>query len=387
MLDSFTRVRWGLAVILASGALMPPASGQPALRVREVGEAPHERGWAIEGGILGVTLLRRGGHISEIRLSGDGPGRSINPLFAPSGTGYRGHLVCFPHYGPASAEERQQGLGGHGEAGSVEWHETRPAVVTADALTFFYGAELPKTHYAIERAVTVRAGEPTVRVEEWVENLAAYDRPYNWNQHATFGAPFVAPEANVLDLSGAAALTDPRRTGGGQWSAGAEFRWPDAPRTDGGSISLRVFRARPDGQVYTPVRTASPHALAWFTLYNLEQRLLVGYVFPAADAPWIIDWQNRPAAGSPAGTARGIEFGTSPFDEGLRKSVERGRLFDTPTYRWIGARQRLSTTFQIFLTEVPAAFAGVEDVRATGDHLTLRERGTGRELTVRAAAP
>src|SRR5689334_8057529 len=81
MLDSFTRVRWGLAVILSSGALIPPAAGQPALRVREVGEAPHERGWAIEGGIVGVTLLRRGGHISEIRLTGDGPGRSINPLF------------------------------------------------------------------------------------------------------------------------------------------------------------------------------------------------------------------------------------------------------------------------------------------------------------------
>ena len=72
MLDSFTGVRWGLAVILSSGALMPQASGQPALRVREVGEAPHERGWAIEGGMVGVTLLRRGGHISEIRLAGDG---------------------------------------------------------------------------------------------------------------------------------------------------------------------------------------------------------------------------------------------------------------------------------------------------------------------------
>ena len=81
---------------------------------------------------------------------------------------------------------------------------------------------------------------------------------------------------------------------------------------------------------------------------------------------------------------RGIQFGTSPFDEGLRKSVERGRLFDTPTYRWIGARQRRSTTFQIFLTEVPTAFAGVEDVEATGDRITVRERGTGRELTVRA---
>jgi len=229
--------------------------------VNEVDGATHQRGWAIQSDTIRVTLLRQGGHIAEIRRLGETSAASINPLFSPTGTGYSGHLVCFPHYGPASADERQQGLAGHGEAGAVEWHETRPAVVTANALTFFYGAELPKTQYAIERAVTVRAGEPAVRVEEWVENRAGYDRPYNWNQHATFGAPFVAPEVNVLDVSGIDALTDPRRTGGGQWSPAAEFRWPDAPRSDGTSVSLRLFRARPEGQVYTPVRTASPHDL------------------------------------------------------------------------------------------------------------------------------
>ena len=52
----------------------------------------------------------------------------------------------------------------------------------------------------------------------------AYDRPYNWNQHATFGAPFVDAGRNLLDVSATMALTDARRTGGGQWSASAEFR-------------------------------------------------------------------------------------------------------------------------------------------------------------------
>jgi hypothetical protein len=372
-----------LVGVLSIGVLVTIPRGQASLRVDEVEGAAHQRGWVVQSGTIRVTLLRLGGHISEIRLLGEHSTPSINPLFAPTGTGYSGHLVCFPHYGPSSADERQQGLGGHGEAGSVEWHETRPVLATADTLTFFYGAELPKTQYAIERAVTVRAGAASVQVEEWVENRTAYDRPYNWNEHATFGAPFVAPDANVLDVSGVDAVTDPRRTGGGQWSPATEFRWPDAPRAEGGPVGLRSFHARPEGQVYTVVRTATPQALAWFTLYNLDQGLLVGYLFPAADHPWIVDWQNRPDAGSAARTARGIQFGTSPFDEGLRKSVERGRLFDTPTYRWIGARQRLSTTFQIFLTEVPRSFAGVDDVRATDDAIVVRERGTGRELTVR----
>ena len=55
-------------------------------------------------------------------------------------------------------------------------------------------------------------------------------------------------------------------------------------------------------------------------------------------------------------------FGTSPFDEGQRKSVERGQLFGTPSYKYITARQRLSTTYDIFLAEIPTGFAGVKDV-------------------------
>jgi hypothetical protein len=338
--------------------------------------------WVIENGTIRVTLIQAGGHIGEVRLLGGDPQLGLNPMYVPPGTGYVGHLVCFPYYGPASPDERQHGLRGHGEAGSVEWRETTSPRIEAETLTFFYGADLPQTQYRIERAVTVRTGEAAVHVEEWIENLAAYDRPYNWNQHATFGAPFVAPERNVLDMSGAAALTDARRTGGGQWSAGAELRWPDAPRPDGTTVSLREFRARPDGQVYTAVRTTQD--LGWFTLYNPDHRLLVGYLFPAADHPWIIDWQNQPEAWSPAGVARGIQFGTSPFDEGLRRSVERGQLFGVPTYRWIAAGQRLSTTYTIFLAAVPPDFAGSKDVRVAGDHIAIIQRGSGRGITVPA---
>jgi hypothetical protein len=60
--------------------------------------------------------------------------------------------------------------------------------------------------------------------------------------------------------------------------------------------------------------------------------------------------------------ARGIEFGSSPFDEGLRKSVERGTLFDTPAYEWIGARQRVERDYTLFLSEIPDGFSGVNDV-------------------------
>jgi hypothetical protein len=376
-----------VATLVALGAveLEPRVSAQPASTVRAT-EFHGRRAWVLQNGTIRVTLIATGGHIAEVRLlAPDSPG--INPMYLPPAAGYMGHLVCFPHYGPASRDERQHGLSGHGEAGSAEWNQLRPPVIDAHSLTFSYGADLPKTGYRIARVITLRTGSPLVHVAESVENLAPYDRPYNWNQHATFGAPFVASGRNLLDVSATMALTDARRTGGGQWSPSAEFSWPDAPGADGASLNLREFRAQPSGQVYTVLQTAPSPEKAWFTLTNADHGLLVGYVFSAADHPWIIDWQNRPEADSTARTARGIQFGTSPFDEGLRASVERGRLFGIPTYRWIGAGQRLSTAFTIFLTAVPSNFAGVEAVTTSADRIVVRERGAARELVLAGGEP
>jgi hypothetical protein len=249
-------------------------------------------------------------------------------------------------------------------------------------VTLYYGADLPKTNYRIERAVSLRSGDAAIHVEETVANLAAYDRPFNRNQHATFGAPFVAPARTFLDLSGTKAMTDVRRTAGEAWRAGLEIAWPVAPAANGSAVNLRPFRAVPGGQAYTPVLTDPSRPSGWFTLYNAAYSLLVGYVFPVADHPWIIDWQNQPRADSTVGTARGIEFGTSPFDEGLKPSVERGWLFGTPTYKWIAGGQRQSTTFTMFLAQIPDGFAGVQDVQLDEDRIVVTERGTGRRLTV-----
>ena len=105
----------------------------------------------------------------------------------------------------------------------------------------------------------------------------------------------------------------------------------------------------------------------FFTLYHPDYRVLIGYTFPSEGNPWLADWQeNQRATTLPWNgkvIARGLEFGSSPFAEGLRKSVERGSLFGAPAYRWIGGKQRLGTEFSIFLEEIPEGFQGIHDVR------------------------
>jgi len=337
--------------------------------VRADQDVQGRKGWVLENGKIHVGIVQGGGHIAEIRMISSNPKLAINPMFIPAGNSYMGHMVCFPNFGPASPEERQNGIGGHGEANGVEWQQTRPPQIDAQGLTFFYGADLPKTQFRIERALTLKAGEAQIQVEEWIENLMPYDRPYNLNEHPTFGAPFAAPDRMVLDMPGTKAMSDSRRTANGTWMPNREFAWPNAPKPDGGTISLREFHAvstgqGPSGQVYTAVLADQSRPLTWFTMFNRDYPLLVGYVFSTADHPWISDWQNLPPAGSMGRTARAVLFGTSPWDEGQRKSVERAQLFGVSSYRYIAARQRLSTTFTIFLAEVPVGFAGVRDVRS-----------------------
>jgi hypothetical protein len=47
-----------------------------------------------------------------------------------------------------------------------------------------------------------------------------------------------------------------------------------------------------------------------------------------------------------------MEFGVSPFPESRREMVERNRLLDAPTYKWILARERLEAEY--WITSQPA---------------------------------
>jgi hypothetical protein len=300
-------------------------------------------------------------------LYGRGAGRYLD-------SGYLGHLLCFPSFGPASSpDEIRNGLGSHGEAVTVEWKQLRQPLIDASGVTLHYGADLPLTHYRVERAIRLPAETTVAHVEEWYENLAAYDRPFNRNQHATLGAPFVAVGKNILDVSGSQSVTKVR---GG----------PEPPQLDDPSVERRMFNPAPKTSMFRTILLDRSRQTGYFTNYSTEFPILLGYVFATAEHPWVCDWhengsgQAAPRLGQMV--ARGIEFGTSPIDEGLRRSVERGSFQGTPTYQWINGRQRVKATYTIFLAEIPAGFAGVADVRIEPGAIVIIERGTNRQIRI-----
>jgi hypothetical protein len=121
-------------------------------------------------------------------------------------------------------------------------------------------------------------------------------------------------------------------------------------------------------------------------MYNADYPVLIGYVYPTADNPWLGDWQenmsNKTLPWNGQAVARGLEFGTTPMPEGLRRSVERGKMYGVPTYRWIGGRQRLTTTWSAFLAEIPAGFSGVADLTREPGAIILKDRSSSRIIRV-----
>jgi hypothetical protein len=380
----------------------------------QTGKFHGREAYVLENGLIRVSALRGGGHLAEIRFLASDPRKSVNPMRVPHyatiepyqydpavhdafygdgshrwlSSGYMGHLLCFPAFGPPSSpEEIRNQLGNHGEAPIVEWKQKRTAEVRPDAVTLWYGADLPRTHYRVERTVTLRAGEPVLHVEEAIENLLPFDRPINWVQHATFGPPFAEPGKMFLDVSATKG-----EVGGGRASnslaAGSAILWPDGVSREGVKVNLRAFQPAARSGTYYALLLEQARATSWFTMYHSDYSVLIGYLFPTADHPWIGDWQeNQSNTTKPwdgKAVARGLEFGTTPFPEGLRRSVERGSLYGVPTYRWIGGRARLTTRFTIFLAEIPSGFAGVADIRLEAKRITLRERGTDRTISLQA---
>jgi hypothetical protein len=372
--------------------------------------------YVLENGTIRISALRGGGHIAEVRFKSDDPHKSVNPMRVPHyqtiepyaydpsrhdalygadshrwlSAGYMGHFVCFPAFGPPSSpEEVKNGLGNHGEAPIVEWKQIGEPESDRSAMRFRYGADLPKTQYRIERTLTLPADESVLYVEEWVENLVPYDRPVNWVQHATFGPPFTAPGKSFLDLSGTKGQVAGGAAATSSLKPGAALEWPDGSGPDGAKISLRPFQPKPNAGTYFAVLMDQKRPVNFFSMYNSDYSVLIGYLFRTADSPWIGDFQenlrmqHKPWDGKTI--TRGIEFGTTPFAEGLRRSVERGSMFGVPTYRWIGGRERLKSVFAVFLAEIPKDFAGVDDVVLEGNSIRIRERGTQREITLKAS--
>ncbi len=362
------------------------------------------RAFVLENDRMSISTLPGGGFIGEVRFKSVDPKKSVNPLRVPHyqtidpytydivrdgeryGTGiqrrlmsgYMGHFLCFPHFAASSAAEFRQDYGQHGEALAVEW-KVLNIESAKDEVTLRYAADLPMTQYRVERAITLPADETVAYVEESVENMTRYDRPLQWVQHVTFGPPFLELTKTFADASVAKVVS---RRGP---EAAAEASWPQTKDPEGRTVDLRVF----SGRASTWLMDHSKPKV-YFTMYNCDYPVLIGYIFESAPNRWVFDWQEnqrvkeRPWDGKVI--ARAICIGDSTVS-GLRNAVERGSILGAPVYSWIEARQRRAQHYAFFLAEIPIGFKGVADLKTENGRIVVVERETGKTIAIKSARP
>jgi hypothetical protein len=325
----------------------------------------NRRARSIENPDLRVTVLEGGGHIAEVLDKRSGvsplwipPWPSIEPsayraegdrVYGASGESHllaaiMGHNLCLDIFGGPSAEEQAAGLQPHGEASLASYE------LSGTATTLRANAVLKESQLRVERLIELHGREAHVR--ESVENLSATDRPVGWTQHVTIGPPFLEPGATEFRASATRSKVFESVFGSADYlRPAAEFAWPDAPGDDGTPVDLRVYTSRPRSSAFTTHLMDPARSAAFFVAFSPRARFAFGYVWRQTDFPWMGIWEenrSRPHAPWNGETVtRGMEFGVSPFPESRRQMIDRGSLFNVPTYRWIPARTRVEVEYWI----------------------------------------
>jgi hypothetical protein len=332
----------------------------------------------VENGDLRLTVLEEGGHLAEIFDKRSG----INPLWTPPwasiepstyvrskhagyGTGsdatllagIMGHNLCVDIFGGPSDEEAVAGLTPHGEASVLRYD----LEVTSQGLSM--GAVLPLAELRVERRLELR--DRTVSIRESIENRSACDRPIGWTEHVSLGPPFLEKGLTEFRSSATRSMVFEHAFGIDDYLiAGAPFEWPFAPRTDGNTADLRRFTSATASSAYTAHLMDESREDAFFVAFSPTAHLAFGYVWKRRDFPWLGIWEEnhsrRHAPWNGATLARGMEFGVSPMPESRREMIDRGRLFDVPTYRWIPAKSRVEVEYWAVMRDADAVPESIE---------------------------
>lgn len=388
-------------------------SGSPAQAVsRDKNVIDGRGGFRLRSGWGHVSVLEGGGHICELNLNTRG---GVNPLWRPPWKtidpfkfdaakhsrkygpppdgrllcGIAGHSLSFDHFGPPSAEETAAGLSTHGEAPALQWKVLKQPQSSRN-ICLQYGTTLAAAQIRFSRKLSLDLANPVIYCEEEAVNLDSYDRPISWNEHVTFGPPFLEAENTWFDMPATRAKVCPASYSTRCFlQPDAEFTWPNAPAKNRKPINLRTTPARRFGH-YTAQLLNPELETGFIAGCNPRLGLLVVYVFRRADFPWVGNWEesyNRTTAPWRGKTfCRGLEFSTTPFSISRRETIEQGQLFGESTYRWLPAKSAARVRFLVSLFEAPKDLRGVATVSVNNRKMEVVESGVrARKLSVAVA--
>jgi len=279
-------------------------------------------------------------------------------------SGIAGHSLCLDLFGMPSAEEVRTGGTLHGEAGVLKWNVRRNQQNAYAELHL--SVALRRSALSFSRLLLLKRSESVVYVRETVRNERPIDQFFQWQQHATFGAPFLSRDCAVA-LPGRRGITSPSGYDGRELLKGnTEFLWPYAPRFDRGRVDLRRALTTPGRGFVAGVQIDPDREHAFVCVSNPRSRLAIGYCFRREDFPWIALWEENVARKSSPWKGlektRALEFGSSPLPLSRAENFQLGALFDTPTLAHVPAKGTRTACYVLFLARLPLGTRTIADV-------------------------
>ncbi len=302
---------------------------------------------------LSVAVARGGGHIAALRLPGLAP--HINPFWQPPWPSHEpeavtdsmaeaeyggppegrllasilGQNLALGLYGPPSAEELAAGEVTHGKVNVQPWDWERK-----DASTLV--GECVDDFFQLRFSRQVCARGACLEIEEQVQNLSEKEMKIPWQQHVTFGPPFIEEgfwAAANCDLG----ATHPQSFGAGaSLVPGIDTQWPFAPQHDGGQRNYRRPLTRGElANDFAAYRMRPSDTFGYFVAGNTRMNVNVFYIWPREFFPWLGIWDQKntrtlkPWEGRTS--ARAFEFGSTPFPRSRSDLLAQPRMFDVST--------------------------------------------------------
>lgn len=278
---------------------------------------------------------------------------AVNPLnffYKEPGSQRRsfcGHFICAPRWGDVSPAEQENGLVKHGDFRSLLWQ----IEVQTDTMVGMH-AYSPSEQWMVKRTIQLASQSPVFCVRETLINCNDTRRAYNLVQHPTIAAPFLNAATRV-DCNGAEGWRDNGIGNLPSWGSA----WPAVINQQGRRADIRIATPE-DGGVYS--FTASDAKTGWLSAYDPHNSLLLGYVWPAQDYPFIHHWIH---AEEDQVIYRGLEFGTAAMHQPFSVQEENGFCWQQqPTCRFLDGNEAATFQYYGLLTHLDNAIEGIKQL-------------------------
>ncbi|WP_298715573.1 hypothetical protein [Chitinophaga sp.] len=311
-----------------------------------------------------------GGAISNFQMKPEG----LNPLnfnypldgipCACGQAAFKGHFVCLGRWGDPSPAERATGAIKHGDFYLREWEVLPPYSDSQVRMRVIS----PVEKLQLEREVMLEENDAVFYVRETISG-----RYYNIVQHPTIAAPFLHASTRVFSNADAGICQEVDPAVRSQWPVGLTGKEE--------MINLE-YSYQPDNHVFSfIVEPGAPYG--WQAAWSPADKLLIGYIWPRADFPWINCWQHSENGKM---RYRGLEFGTSGIHAPLEEILQSGKLdlLGEKTVRFLGAGENITTRYAGFLAKIEDE---ITDITVIDRNIRIQCSGRDKAIELRMPQP